>query len=159
MSVESTAADHAVAHAQFTLQRSYPVSPARVFRAWSDPAQKNRWFVEGEGWAVTEYSHDFRVGGREHGRFAQNTGAPVYTNDTVYLDIVENRRIVLAYAMGRDGNAISASLLTVELHAEGSGTRLVLTEQGAFLDRRDSSPQREQGWEELLAALGREIAR
>lgn len=159
MHVEPTAAEHSVAHAQFTLQRSYPASPQRVFRAWSDPAQKNRWFVEGEGWAITEYSHDFRVGGREHGRFAQNAGDPVYTNDTVYLDIVENRRIVLAYAMARDGSPISASLLTVELQAEGEGTRLLLTEQGAFLDRRDSSSQREQGWEELLAALGREITR
>ena len=159
MSADTTAAEHSLAHAQFTLQRSYPASPQRVFKAWSDPAQKNRWLVEGEGWAITEYSHDFRVGGREHGRFAQKAGDPVYTNDTVYLDIVENRRIVLAYAMARDGNAISASLLTVELQAEGSGTRLVLTEQGAFLDRRDSSLQREQGWEELLTALGREIAR
>lgn len=155
----STALEHSVAHARFTLQRVYPASPERVFRAWADPASKNRWFVESEGWEITEYSHDFRVGGREHGRFAQKQGDPVYSNETVYFDIVPQHRIVLAYAMARDGTTISASLLTVELRAEGEGTRLILTEQGAFLDGHDASPMREQGWGELLTGLGNEIAR
>ncbi|TDR39999.1 uncharacterized protein YndB with AHSA1/START domain [Tahibacter aquaticus] len=155
----STAVEHSVAHAQFTLQRVYPVSPERVFRAWADPAAKNRWFVEGEGWEITEYSHDFRVGGRERGRFAQKQGDPVYTDETVYFNIVPQQRIVLGYSMARDGTPISASLLTVELRAEGDATRLILTEQGAFLDGHDATQTRELGWSELLSALGKEVAR
>jgi len=37
---------------------------------------------------------------------------------------------------------------------EGAGTRLVLTEQGAYLDGHDTSAQRQHGTGELLDALG-----
>jgi len=49
---------------------------------------------------------------------------------------------------------ISVSLTTIELKPHGSGTRLVFTEQGAFLDGWDNPAQREQGTQGLLEALG-----
>src|SRR5262249_58571865 len=52
-------------HATFTIERDYGVAPARVFKAWADPAAKARWFVGPEGWTLIERSHDFRIGGRE----------------------------------------------------------------------------------------------
>ena len=67
------------------------------------------------------------------------------------------QRIVLACSMARNGLRVSASLLTVQLREQGRGTRLLLTEQGAFLDRQDSSAAREKSWRDLLAALGREL--
>jgi len=45
------------------------------------------------------------------------------------------------------------------LIAERKGTRLVFTEQGAFLDGRDQPAGREQGWHGLLDALGAELQR
>ena len=54
---------------------------------------------------------------------------------------------------------ISVSLATVELKREGKGTRLVFTEQGAFLDGFDDSGGRERGTADLLDALGRELKR
>ena len=39
--------DRNITHATFTLERSYPVPPARVFAAWADPAAKARWFTPG----------------------------------------------------------------------------------------------------------------
>ena len=53
----------AVAHGMFTLERRYDASPERVYRAYADPAAFRRWFVEGEGWTIHEWVHDFRVGG------------------------------------------------------------------------------------------------
>jgi len=44
--------------------------------------------------------------------------------------------------------------ITIELVAEAGGTRLVMTEQGAFLDGHDTSATREHGTGELLDALG-----
>ncbi|WP_313914989.1 SRPBCC family protein [Tahibacter sp.] len=149
--------EHAVAHAQFTIERVYAAMPVQVFAAWADPAAKSRWFVAGKGWDLAEYEHDFRVGGREHGSFQRKAGEPVYRNEVRYLDILAPHRIVLAYSMARDAVRISASLLSVQFIAEGGGTRLRLTEQGAFLDRHDSSASREQGWEDLLTALGKEL--
>jgi uncharacterized protein YndB with AHSA1/START domain len=39
--------DRYVTHATFSLERIYPVPPARVFAAWADPAAKARWFAPG----------------------------------------------------------------------------------------------------------------
>lgn len=151
-----------VAHGTFTIERRYDASPARVFRAHSDPAAFRRWFADGEGWTIREWVQDFRVGGHFHGRFRWGDESnDTWFNDTEYLDIVQDRRIILSYVMGRmagDGKQrASASLATTELIADGSGTRLIYTEQGAFLDDADQIADREVGCAEMLKALGREL--
>lgn len=145
-----------VEHASFTIERFFNVSPERVFRAFADPAAHDRWFVKAENWPVAEYSHDFRVGGRESGRFSQD-GKTFYFNETVYLDIVENRRIISAYTMAKDDRRISASIATVDLVPEGSGTRIVFTEQAVFLAGLDKVEYRRGGWEQLIGFLAAEL--
>jgi uncharacterized protein YndB with AHSA1/START domain len=145
-------AERTVVHDTIATERTYGHRPDRVFGAWRDPATKRKWFAEGEGWRIEEYGLDFRVGGREHGRFRLGNG-PEIRNETVYLDIVPDRRIVMAYTMAVDGKHISASLGTVEFEASDAGTRLMYTEQGAFLDGADGSSSRKQGWIELLEHL------
>ncbi len=137
-----------VEHASFTIERVFKASPARVFQAFADPAAHDRWFVKADNWPVAEYSHDFRVGGRD--------GKTFYFNETVYLDIVENRRIISAYTMAKDDRRISASIATVDLIPEGAGTRVVFAEQAAFLDGLDKVEYRRDGWEQLIGALAAE---
>ena len=149
-------ADRSVTHATFTIERRYAAPPARVFKAFEDPAQKRRWFVEGEGWEVENFEIDFRVGGFERSSF-RFRGGPLVTNDTVYQDIVPDRRIIVAYSMTVGGNPISASLATMQFEPDGKGTRLVFTEQGAFLDGYDDAGKREEGCRELFEALAREL--
>ncbi|HEV7326382.1 MAG TPA: SRPBCC family protein [Bosea sp. (in: a-proteobacteria)] len=143
-----------VVHASFTIERSYAASPTRVFAAFADPAQKRRWFAEGEGWEVEQFDVDFRVGGHERSRFRFQGGPPI-TNDTVYQVIQPNERIILAYTMAIDGAPLSGSLLTMEFVPEGTGTKFVFTEQGAYLDGKDGPIQREEGSRELLESLAR----
>ena len=133
--------ERSVAHATFVVERTYDASPARVFAAWADPATKARWFASPEEWGPDEFELDFRVGGREANRGGPK-GGPVYT-----------------YSMHLDQTLISVSVATVELQPKGAGTRLVLTEQGAYLDGHDSPGQRQQGAGELLDALGAELRR
>jgi uncharacterized protein YndB with AHSA1/START domain len=152
----------AIAHGTFVVERRYDAAPARVFRAYSDPAAFRRWFAEGEGWTIHQWENDFRVGGHIHGRFRfGDESNDTWFNDTQYLDIVEDQRIIVSYVMGRvvgDGKQrASASLATTELVADGSGTRLIYTEQGAFLDGADDIAGRERGCAEMLEALGREL--
>jgi uncharacterized protein YndB with AHSA1/START domain len=147
-----------VTHTPFVIERTYDAAPARVFHAFADPAMKRRWFVEGEGWEVETFDVDFRVGGSEKSSF-RFRGGDLIRNDTVYQDIVPDQRIIIAYTMTVGENRISASLATMEFHPAGSGTRLVFTEQGAFLDGYDNVAQREAGTRELLEALGRELQR
>ena len=79
--------------------------------------------------------------------------------DARYHDIVPDQRIVYAYDMYLDQTRISVSLATVELQPVGNGTRLLFTEQGAFLDGHDQPQYREQGTGDLLDALGAELRR
>jgi uncharacterized protein YndB with AHSA1/START domain len=146
-----------VEHATFAVERTYEASPARVFAAWADPAAKGRWFGSPDDRAG-ELELDFRVGGRELNRGTAPTGQ-TYTFEAYYQDIVPDERIVYTYEMQLDDQRISVSLATVELTPLAAGTRLIYTEQGAFLDGLDAPAQREQGTGGLLDALGEELLR
>jgi uncharacterized protein YndB with AHSA1/START domain len=149
--------ERSIEHATFVIERTYDSSPARVFAAWADPAAKARWFGPGEDEAG-EYDLDFRIGGRELNRGAGPDGE-LYTYEARYQDIVPDERIVYTYDMRREETRISVSLATIELEPEGSGTRLILTEHGAFLDGQDKPQYREEGTGSLLDALGAELQR
>jgi uncharacterized protein YndB with AHSA1/START domain len=153
--VASTTAEHSAAHGSFSIERRYPAKPQRVFAAWASHAAKDRWFGTGDDFlAPTErYTLDFRVGGREQLEGKLPDGRS-FGYDAVYHDIVEDRRIVCSYDVRIDGRRTSVSLMTVEVHAAEEGTRLVLTEQGAFLDGLDSNDQREEGATDSLEQLG-----
>ena len=147
-----------VIHSTFVVERAYPAAPERVFAAFADPASKRRWFVETSGHEVEHYEMDFRAGGREHTRFRfRKPGTPVHgltcVNDAGYLDIMPNRRLVMASTMAVDGRCISASLVTVELLPSSAGTDLILTHQSAFFEGSDGPEMREAGWRELLSRL------
>ena len=147
-----------IVHSTFVVERTYPASAARVFAAFSNPATKRRWFAEGEGWQIEEFDADFRVGGRETSRFRFDGGPPI-RNDTIYQDIVEDRRIVFTYAMTVGDKRISASLASVELFPAGKGTRLAYTEQGQFFDGVEQPKQRELGCAELFDKLAEHLQR
>jgi len=144
-----------VTHATFVVERTYPATPARVFQAFADPKAKALWFGGPEEWNGRG-EMDFRVGGKEWDEGDIPDG-PTTRFDATYYDIVENERIVYCYEMHLDGNKISVSVSTIELIPAGSGTRLVLTEQGAYLDGYDDAGAREHGTNELMDALGRSL--
>ena len=147
------AESRSVVHAMFSLERTYLAPPARVFHALADPDAKARWFSGGSGYTVLERHMDVRPGGRERvqGRWASGT---ISTFDATYHDVVPDQRLVYAYEMHQDDRKISVSLATVELKPAGTGTRIVITEQGAFLDGYDDAGSREKGTGFLLDRLG-----
>jgi uncharacterized protein YndB with AHSA1/START domain len=151
-----------VSHTTFVIERRLPAPPEKVFAAFADPVKKRRWFAESEGFTVTEYALDFRAGGSERARFrftpgqALPEGTPC-ANDTVYQDIVPNRRIVFAYTMTVGERRISASLSTFELLPAAEGTDLVFTEQAAFFEGADGEQMRTAGWRSLFDHLAEEL--
>jgi uncharacterized protein YndB with AHSA1/START domain len=140
--------ERSVQHSTFTLERTYAAAPAAVFAAWSDRDTKARWFAAKD----ESYALDFRVGGTE----------TVHGVDLVarsqFHDIVTDERIVYATALTAGGVLSTVSLTTVQFTRNGGGTRLILTEQGTFLDDREKPEWRRQGTGDWLDALGREVA-
>jgi uncharacterized protein YndB with AHSA1/START domain len=148
--------DRSVAHGSFTIERTYPATPGRVFAAWASQPVKNEWFGEGDDFLATtdQYTLDFRVGGHERlGGTMPNGRTFDYT--AVYHDIVDDQRIVASYDVRIDGRRVSVSLMTIELIGVSEGTRLVLTEQGAFLDGLDANDERQDGAADSLEQLGK----
>ena len=140
-------------HSSFTIERAYPVSPARMYAAWSEPAAKAKWFCgPRDAWTPIERTMDFRVGGHERveGRFASGM---VSRFACYYQDIVPGERIVYSYTMHIDGKPISVSVACIELKPKGNGTQLTITEHGVFLDEYDDAGSREQGTRALLEQL------
>jgi uncharacterized protein YndB with AHSA1/START domain len=147
-----------VVHDTFVLERTYPAAPERVFAAWTNIEAKAQWFGNDDDIeAVGEHTLDFRPGGVEH--FTAKAQGMTFDFTATYYDIVENERIVWAYEMLMDGRRISASLGTVEILPVAGGTKLVLTEQGAFLDGLDTNAQRAEGTEQFLDSLGTYLTR
>lgn len=145
-------------NASFTVERVFPHPPSRVFRAHADQAAVRRWRVEGEGFHVDSHTFDFREGGREFSGFRFGDG-PLMTFEATYHVIVPDRRIVSTYGMTIGGEPLSVSLMTIELIPEGSGTRLVLTEQGAYFGDAEGVAGREEGTRQLLESLAAELDR
>lgn len=146
-------------HGSFTVERSYPVSPARVFKAFADEAAKAKWFKGPDGFVQHEKVFDFRVGGQEVlvGKHGASHGGMVSAFHCTYQDIVPNERIVYAYRMSLDGVPISVSLATIEIKPEGAGAHLTVTEDGVFLDGYEDKGSREGGTGWLMDQLGKSL--
>ncbi|WP_137930816.1 SRPBCC family protein [Mesorhizobium comanense] len=149
--------ERSVVHSTFVIERLYPAAPSKVFFALSDPDAKRRWFADPDNPMPSRHEMDFRVGGKEVNAGGPKDG-PIHVYTATYQDIVHDQRMVYSYDMLFGATRISVSLATIELFAEGTGTRLVLTEQGAFLDGHDTSETREHGTGVLLDLLGAFLA-
>jgi uncharacterized protein YndB with AHSA1/START domain len=150
--------DPFIIHDTFSIERTYPAAPSRVFAAFASAEAKDTWGDTGglepaEGEAGIE-EFDFRPGGRE--RFGHKWQGTTYRYDGLYYDIVPDQRIVYSYEMYADGARISVSVATIEFARSGDGTTLTWTEQGAYLDGIDgpqASALRKEGTTEILDGL------
>lgn len=134
----------AIDHSTFTIERDLPGSPRHAFRFWSDPALKLRWTDCHPDWTVLEEEFDFRAGGAEMRRWRMPDGQElVFT--ARYFDIEPARRIIYAFDMSFGGVKQSVSLATIELIATGAATRMIFTEQLAFLGDAGARDQRVAG--------------
>ncbi|HMO96673.1 MAG TPA: hypothetical protein PKD27_11185, partial [Tepidiformaceae bacterium] len=106
-----------IAHASFSIERTYRHSPDRVFHAFADESTKRSWFREGND-PASPFALDFRVDGRESSLShlgadealpAEIRGAAI-GNETGFHDICENSRIVFSYRMTINGVTMSVSL-------------------------------------------------
>jgi uncharacterized protein YndB with AHSA1/START domain len=151
--------ERSVEHSTIVLERTYDASPTRVFAAWSSKEALLRWGCPGGGWGSGIDHFDFRVGGGERSWFGPH-GGEIYVNETRYLDVVPSERIVSAGVMTRGDTRIFVGMLTVEFCAADIGRcRMVMTEQGAFLDDHDIPANHQAGWLKMFDNLERELQR
>lgn len=130
-----------------SLQRHIKASPAKVFRAWTEPAQIMKWIRPGG----TEMIHA-EIEPRAQGRFRLILRAPDGEEHAVsgrYLEVVPDAKLVFTWAWRTTPER--ESLVTVVLRPDGDGTWLTLTHE-QFVDEAARDSHR-GGWIEGLDGL------
>lgn len=113
-----------------TMVRKLKASPGAVYSAWTRPAVMVKWLAPGLD-SVTAVSVDLRKGGRYRLDAVDGHGRP-YAISGTYLDLVEDRRIVMSW--NYDGPVpdlrSEATVVAAELRAlDGNLTELTLTHE------------------------------
>ena len=144
------------------LRRDVPVSPGKLWKAWTVPEHVRRWFAPAP-WKTVDCEIDLRPGGvfRTVMRSPEGQDHP---NVGCYLEVVENRRLVwttgllpgfrpIASPVRHAGGIVFTAAISLEPH--GAGTRYV-----AHAMHRDAAGCRQhdergfhQGWGKALDQL------
>lgn len=133
-------------HAATTLvvRRTIPVAREDVFAAWLDAASLATWMCPGEARSTAEV--DPRVGGSF--RIVMEHGDERVEHTGTYLAIEPPLRVSFTWISPYTD--MLPSVVTVELHARGTGTEVVLTHER--LPARHVDAHR-KGWGDILGKL------
>jgi uncharacterized protein YndB with AHSA1/START domain len=147
-----------IKHSSFVIERRFDYDPTLLYRAWSDPKTKARWFNgPADKWTEAVREMDVRTGGRDRliGKFVDGSESRF---EALYFDVMPEKRLVYTYDMYWQSKKISVTLASVEFVAAGKGTRLLVTEQHAFLDGYEDAGSRERGTQQLMDNLAVALA-
>lgn len=138
---------------ELTLERTIRAKPERVWEAWTTPEQMTRWFAP-EGLSVPEVEVDLRVGGRWKVTMREPGGAD-HVAVGVYRELDPPNRLVTTWRWVPEGEedpvGPEETIITVELRAEGEGTRVVMIHEG--FRTPESRDRHTEGWSSSLSNL------
>ena len=131
-----------------TLRRHFRVSPAKVWRAWTDPQALKHWFGPEEIIDVPLAEVELRVGGRFRVTMRAADGETHDVSGT-YLEVVPERKLVFSWAWRSTPER--ESRVTVQLEPDAGGCELVLMHE-QFFDQA-AREAHEHGWSGALVKL------
>jgi uncharacterized protein YndB with AHSA1/START domain len=132
------------------VRRLLPVPREQVFAAWLDPASLAQWMRPGNVTSAT-VEVDARVGGKFRIVMVKGEGPVEHWGE--YLAIEPPS--LLSFTWHSVNTDLRATVVTVELHEEGTGTELILTHRRLPTARVDAH---KKGWTEIVQKLGATLA-
>lgn len=134
-----------------TLHRVWPVSPEKLFRAFTDAAALAQWLPP-YGFTATVHHLDARPGGSHKMSFANFSTGNSHSFGGDYLEFVPNERLRYTDSFD-DPNMPGEMIVTVEFKAVSVGTEIRIEQAGI----PDMIPVEAcyLGWQESLDKLGR----
>jgi uncharacterized protein YndB with AHSA1/START domain len=143
------------------LERTVPVSPEKVFRAWTEPELLVKWFTPAP-WKTAEAEVDLRPGGKFRFVMEGPDGERVDSTGCL-LEVESNRRIAWTDALlpgyRPAGSAFMSAIIIME--PEGDGTRYTAIARHASAEDRVKHEEMgfHSGWgaalDQLVALMGR----
>jgi uncharacterized protein YndB with AHSA1/START domain len=112
------------------LERTYPVAPEKVWRAWTDPQALKKWFGPGPGEPVSLAELDVRAGGRFRIVFGGPRGRD-HEVQGVYKEVVPDRKLVFTWSWP-NSTPERESLVTILFNPSAGGTELVFRHEQFF---------------------------
>jgi uncharacterized protein YndB with AHSA1/START domain len=134
--------------AALSIARHYPVSPEKVWRAWTDPQALSRWFGPGDTSSVTQAELDVRVGGRYRIAFGTSDGQR-HEVSGAYLEVEPPRKLSFSWAWQSTPERVSR--VTIELVPAAGGCEMRFRHD-RFFDQA-ARENHERGWSGALAKL------
>ena len=132
------------------ITRFISASPARVYNAWTDPAQLREWFGP-EGVRTQSITADVRVGGKYRWDLITREGED-WAAFGEYRELVPEKKIVFTWQWDDDKAWENrTSVVTVELFDRAGGTELRLKHEQ--LPSEESRDRHSEGWNSLLNRL------
>jgi uncharacterized protein YndB with AHSA1/START domain len=134
------------------MNRTFRAPRERVFRAWTEAAELDRWFAPSEEFTVKS-SVDLRVGGAYNIEMLKNDGQ-VFGAFGVYREVRPPERLVFTWnsKKGCDGGSVARdTVVTIEFFEAGDSTQVTLTHQN--FEDAEIRDRHEQGWKGCLGRL------
>src|SRR5947209_6958328 len=156
MNAKSDLTTNATNH-RLVIRRELIAPRELVWSAWTDPIHIKEWLQLGEGMTTESARADLRVGGRFRIQQRRSDGE-FFTAAGTYLEVKPPERVVCTFDWEIDGAGTefgelegNETQLTVEFHAVGNRTELVLTHENfVSAEKRD---RHEGGWSAWIGKL------
>jgi uncharacterized protein YndB with AHSA1/START domain len=139
------------------MNRAIRTSREKVFEAWTNPAQLQKWFAVSEGFTTPIAEVDLKVGGRYRLGMKAPGDNPLLVVGGVYQEIVHHERLIFTWRWESGDRDEPETLVTVEFQ-EHEGVTNVMLKHELFSDvaQRDKHGE---GWAGCFDGLERLINR
>jgi uncharacterized protein YndB with AHSA1/START domain len=135
------------------IERTFKAPVEAVFGAWTTEEVMRRWWQAERGWETTEAEVDLRVGGAVRVVMRDPVKDVEYGGGGRYTEIDPPAR--LAFTWIWDGDT-RRTLIEIDFEETDGGTVVRFTHSGLWDE--EAVRAHEEGWGNVLDALGRELA-
>jgi uncharacterized protein YndB with AHSA1/START domain len=139
-----------------TLTRVIDAPPEKVFRAWTEPELMKPWFAP-KPWTTPKIEADVRPGGSNLIVMASPEGQE-FPNRGVYLEVVENQRLVFTDAYTSAWQPSEKPFMTVILTFEDLGGKTRYTARVEHWTDADREAHEKMGFHEGWAQCTEQLA-
>lgn len=139
------------------IARSFKANRQKVFEAWTKAEVLKQWFGPTDDFTVPWAEVDLRVGGKYRIQMKAPDGE-THTVGGVYREVVSPEKLVFTWAWEAGGGCGDSekeqhveTLVTVEFHAKGRDTEVVLTH--TLFPNPETRDKHHEGWSGCLTRL------
>jgi uncharacterized protein YndB with AHSA1/START domain len=131
------------------IERDFKAPIERVFEAFTDPAQLQKWWGPA-GVSVPGFDMDVREGGAWRTVMRNEAGESWIVSGS-YVELRAPHRLAFTWGWEENGQRGHETLVEIDLVASANGTRLTLLQ--SIFETSDARDRHEEGWTSSFSCL------